>query len=265
MLTSNLQPIAYVLTATNHGTLVVNRHDYGMVRGRGYGVGCQLLGTSSYEVAEVDLALGLLQERRQQFGNNVMAIDCGANIGVHTVEWARHMYGWGEVLAIEAQERIFYALAGNIAINNCFNARAVWAAVGAKSGTIHVPTPDYHSPANFGSLEIRKTDKTEFIGQEVSYTDRLVETRMMAIDDLALPRIDFIKIDIEGMEMEALAGAAESIARCRPQLMIEKIKSNEKGLTDFLAQREYRVFSFGRDVVAMHNSDPTASKVKVNT
>ncbi|MGC2661308.1 MAG: FkbM family methyltransferase [Bryobacteraceae bacterium] len=264
MLTSNLQPIAYVLTATNHGTMVVNRHDYSRAGDVDFGVGCELLSTSSYEGVEVELALGLLQERRQQFGNKVIAIDCGANIGIHTVEWARHMYGWGEVLAIEAQERIFYALAGNIAINNCFNARAIWAAVGSKSGIINVPTPDYCRPGSFGSLEIRKSDKTEFIGQEVSYADRLVETRMMALDDLALPRIDFIKIDIEGMEMEALDDCAESIARCRPQLMIEKAKSNEKELTEFLTRREYRVFSRGLNLVAMHNSDPTVRKVKPN-
>src|SRR5260370_16749261 len=38
-----------------------------------------------------------------------------------TIEWAKRMTGWGSVLAIEAQERIYYALAGNIALNNCFN------------------------------------------------------------------------------------------------------------------------------------------------
>ena len=38
------------------------------------------------------------------FGDGVMAIDCGANVGVHTLEWSRLMYGWGEVIAFEAQE-----------------------------------------------------------------------------------------------------------------------------------------------------------------
>ena len=47
----------------------------------------------------------------------------GANIGVHTVEWARHMYGWGNVIAIEAQERLYYSLCGNISLNNCLNVR----------------------------------------------------------------------------------------------------------------------------------------------
>ena len=38
---------------------------------------------------------------------------------------------------------------------------------------------------------------------------------------LGLSRVDYIKIDIEGAEREALSGAAETLARYRPTLMIE--------------------------------------------
>ena len=75
--------------------------------------------------------LGALHRRRQYFGDGVVLVDCGANIGVHTVECAVEMTGWGSVLAIAAQERLYYALAGNIALNNCFNARALDAPVAA--------------------------------------------------------------------------------------------------------------------------------------
>jgi FkbM family methyltransferase len=67
-----------------------------------------------------------------------VAIDCGANIGVHTTQWARLMTGWGRVVAFEPQERIYYALAGNIAINNCFNVRAIHAAVPSTPGTMRL-------------------------------------------------------------------------------------------------------------------------------
>jgi FkbM family methyltransferase len=57
-------------------------------------------------------------------------------------------------------------------------------------------------------------------------------TRRLAIniDSLKLPRIDFIKIDVEGMEMEALIGAAESVAQSKPALLIESIKTNPAAL-----------------------------------
>src|SRR5215469_2693674 len=158
--------IAFVTVATEHGTLIVNRFDQHIVdQTTGYGVGFQLLEASAYDAAEVDLTLKLLDLRRQHYGDGAIAVDCGANIGVFTVEWAKHMTGWGAVMAFEAQERIYYALAGNIAINNCFNARAINAAVSSRSGSMKIPQPNYLANASFGSLELKKMDRAEFIGQ----------------------------------------------------------------------------------------------------
>jgi FkbM family methyltransferase len=252
----NARPTAFVLTSTLHGAMLVNRNDYHRLEnGAAYGVGAQLLETQAFDSNEVDLVLQLLEMRRTHFGDGVIALDCGANIGVHTIEWAHLMHGWGEVAAFEAQERVFYALAGNITLNNCFNARAIWAAVGQAAGTIAVPVPDYFTPSSFGSLEIRQTATTEFIGQEIDYA-RAQPTRMMAIDDMDLTRVDFIKIDIEGMEMEALQGARATIAACRPQMLIERIKTDEAQLRGFLGEHGYVVFEAGGNLLAIHQTDP---------
>ncbi|MEW6020928.1 MAG: FkbM family methyltransferase [Pseudomonadota bacterium] len=257
------RPAAFVLSSTDHGSMLVNRHDYRLVEGGGYGVGFQLLETSSFDADEVGFILQLLDSRRRHFGDGLIAIDCGANIGVHTVEWARHMHGWGDVLAFEAQERIFYALAGNLTLNNCFNARAIWAAVGASNGAIRVPVPNYLVPSSFGSLELRQKAGTEFIGQHIDYSDEATQTvQMMAIDSIGLPRLDLIKIDIEGMEMEALHGARDAIARLKPQLLIEKIKSNEEELVRFVTELGYEVFPLGINILAVHGSDPAAAELR---
>ena len=128
----------------------------------------------------------------------------------------------GDVIAFEAQERLFYALAGNIIINNCFNARAIWAAVGSSNGQIGVPVPDYLTPSSFGSLEIIETKNNEFIGQQINYKN-LQQTQMISIDEMRLTRVDLIKIDIEEMEMEALHGAKDTIRKNKPHLIIEKL------------------------------------------
>src|ERR1035437_1300903 len=109
----------FILDATDHGTLIVNRMDYRMEdESHAVGVGLELLEEGHYQPHEVETALGILAVRRKYYGDGVCAIDGGANIGVHTIEWAKAMTGWGNVVAVEPQERIFYALAGNIAINN---------------------------------------------------------------------------------------------------------------------------------------------------
>lgn len=254
------RPVAFILASTDHGSMLVNRHDYMVAGNGGYGVGFQLLNTSSFDHDEVNLLLQLLEVRKQHFGEGVVAIDCGANVGVHTIEWAKFMHGWGKVIAFEAQERIFYALAGNITLNNCFNARAIWAAVGTNEGTINVPVPDYFTPSSFGSMEIRKTESTEFIGQVIDYSEEhALITPMISIDSMDLPRVDLIKIDIEGMEMEALEGATNTIQKSKPQLIIEKIKSNEEELNRFLSSRGYKIFTLGINLLAIHESDPLVS------
>ena len=253
--------IAFILAAAEHGTLIVNRFDYHPERG--FGVGLQILRNTAYDPHEVDTALSLLDLRRRYFGDGVTAVDCGANIGVHTVEWAKRMVGWGSVLAIEAQERVYYALAGNIAINNCFNARAVHAAVAAQEGRMRIPEPDYLLPGSFGSLELRPREKNEFIGQNIDYSDAATsEIRTLALDGLGLDRVDLIKIDVEGMEEEALAGAAALVERAHPIMIVEWIKSDRQRLQDWLAERGYRNFELAGNLLAVHAEDPCLGHIK---
>ncbi len=204
----------------------------------------------------------LLSLRRTNFGDGVVALDCGANIGVHTVEWARAMSGWGEVIAFEPQERIFYALAGNIAINNCRNAAATLAALGAESGVMRIPEVNYDEPGSFGSLELRdRVGGAEFIGQTIDYARAGKEIRVIAIDDLKLQRLDFLKIDVEGMELDVLRGASESLGRHQPVMIIETLKSGFDPIVELLAPLGYRTWPWGMNLIAVHQTDPIAARV----
>jgi FkbM family methyltransferase len=258
--------LAFVLASTNHGTMIVNRFDYRMFGpDRGIGVGYQLLENAAFDPPEVEMALQLIELRRSYHGDGVVAIDCGANIGVHTVEWAAAMTGWGSVIAIEAQERLYYALAGNIAINNCFNAFAMHAAVSSETGTMNVPTPNYLTASSFGSLELRQREGNEFIGQPIDYSEaRSVAIRKISLDALMLARVDLIKIDIEGMELEALEGAQAMIEKSHPILLVESIKAGRDILRSWLEQRGYHVADAGLNLLAVHKSDPALSQLKLS-
>jgi FkbM family methyltransferase len=252
------RPVAFVLASSGHGSLILNRNDYRMLTDtQGYGVGFQVLNTSYYDPEEVDVTLTLLVLRKKIVGSGVIAVDCGANIGVHTIEWAKAMHGWGEVIALEAQERIYYALAGNIALNNCFNAKAIHAAVGTQCGMMHIPVPDYCVPSSFGSLELIERNNNEFIGQTIRYSaDTMRPTTLLSIDSLALDRLDFMKVDVEGMELEVLSGAAETIEHHHPMLLVESIKVDRRELFAMLRGANYCTFQVGMNVLSIHESDP---------
>lgn len=258
MTSLNFKPINFVLTSTDHGMFILNRNDFKMDENNNfYGVGCNLLQMSSFDLEEIDLGATLLNLARQKRGDGVLIVDCGANIGVHSIEWARFAYGWGNLISIEAQDQIFYALCGNIAINNFTNIKAINAAVGSQIGKLKIPKLNYSIPSNYGGFELTK--KTEdSIGQQIDYTDsNLVEIDQITIDSMNLNRLDFLKIDVEGMEMEVLQGAKETIIRDKPYIMIEILKINFDLLLAFMEEIDYLIFHRENklNVIAFHKED----------
>ncbi len=236
--------------------MIVNRLDVKMTEAeRGFGVGWSLMEAGHFEYAEIDMVNQLLDLRRKEHGDGVLVVDCGANIGVHTISWARHLLNWGTVIAIEPQEILYYALAGNIVLNNCFNASAVHAAVGAEMGLLHIPVPNYTEMGSFGSLELRKTAENEDIGQPISYEKDLAYVRMMTVDSMGLSRLDVLKIDVEGMEMEVLQGAQETIGRLKPIIMVEFLKSDVPAIQEFLKDHGYKWYPFSLIFLAIHKED----------
>jgi FkbM family methyltransferase len=240
-------------------TMIVNRFDYsGHADGSygGAGVGISLLERGSHEEGETELVAEIALHRRRLKGDGVIMIDGGANIGSHTIAWARLMEGWGKVFAFEAQERTYYALAGNIAINNCFNAAAGLAALTNKSGSIAIPRLDHTKPANFGGLSL--TGDNSKVGQELK---EMVKVPAVAIDDMKLHRLDILKLDIEGMEPLALAGAQGTIQRLRPIVFAEWTTCGNVAVARHLPG--YDLIPVGMNMLAIHPDDPVRKLLRV--
>ena len=86
---------------------------------------------------------------------------------------------------------------------------------------------------------------------------------VITVDGLLLERLDFLKIDVEGMELEVLDGAMRSIERCRPQMLIESIKTDKAALSAVLQRLGYASFEVGINLLAIHATDPSAARIKV--
>jgi hypothetical protein len=87
---------------------------------------------------------------------------------------------------------------------------AVQQAVGAERGVINVPMIETNAPNNFGGLELSAPNAPR--GQQVP---------LVRIDDLRLTRLKLLKVDVEGIELPVLQGAAETIRALRPVLYVE--------------------------------------------
>lgn len=243
--------LSFVLGATTHGPLIFSLLDYvNTPDGLTYGVGAQLMRRGEYEAEEIAAIKAMLDVRRTHFGDGVVMVDAGANIGCISVECGRHMAGWGEVTAFEPQERVFYALCGNVALSNLWNVRARMEALGKQSGAVGVPQPDYQRPASFGSLEL--DGRNDDLGQSVDAGTKRNFVPVRMIDEFGLKRLDLLKVDVEGMEVQVLKGAEQTIRRCQPIMLLEFTKSGYAVLRDMLAGMGYDVHPVGRmNVIAV--------------
>jgi FkbM family methyltransferase len=137
-----------------------------------------------------------------------LVLEAGANLGAHTLALSALVGGEGAVIAFEPQRLVFHLLCANLALNSITNVFAYQKAVGAADGTIVVPQIDPASEANWGGLALGAWEQ----GEPVPVT---------WLDGMRFPRLDLLKADVEGMEEQVLAGAAETIARHRPMLYLE--------------------------------------------
>jgi FkbM family methyltransferase len=137
-----------------------------------------------------------------------VVVDVGANIGTHTVFFARAVGEKGAVVAFEPQRLVFQTLCGNVALNGLTNVTGFMTAVGERRGQVVFPTLDPRATLNFGAVRAAQGGPGDVVD-------------VVPIDELSLPRCALIKVDVEGMEPAVIAGAKDTIARCRPALFLE--------------------------------------------
>lgn len=79
----------------------------------------------------------------------------------------------------------------------------------------------------FGSA-ISRSPLNLNVGTTSIRTDREGSFLFRPLDSLDVQRIDLLKIDVEGHEMEVLKGAAETLGRCRPQYIQIEIHNQKR-------------------------------------
>lgn len=150
-----------------------------------------------------------------------IVLDIGAHIGAFTIPTARRV---AKVFAFEPQEDVREVLQKNLEINDIRNVEVLPYAVGWKSGVGKYTS----QPTDNGSVGLRNEGEKE--------------VRVVSLDELDLPPMDFIKVDVEGMELQVLAGARDTIIRCRPTLFLERPTNDDKMLVNCLAMFRYTSF-----------------------
>jgi FkbM family methyltransferase len=176
-------------------------------------------------------------------GAGATVLDVGANVGTHTLVFARLVGPSGRVLAIEGNPETFTLLAYNVVENGHSGCvRPLNVLVGQAAGLV---------PFNLSTGPSENPGAKTFLPELTNAAapvpaDALpLQLPLITIDSLDLQRCAVMKIDVEGMESQVLRGAVATIERCQPIIYFEHASGNTGELTlifNLLRGRGYRMY-----------------------
>ena len=211
-----------VARQTRHGLMLLNPQDSGVDRA--------LLTYGEWGEDELDVL-------RAHVEPGTVAIDVGANIGVHSLALSRAVGPEGRVYSLEPQHSVYLRLCSNAMLNGAVNVWPVEAAGSDSSGeSVWFPFQDQAKPHCSGAIGAQDSK----IGHGYAVTTRTLDE---LVEGHAHAPVSAIKIDVEGREPEVLRGAERVIARDRPLLYIECISRDLfDAMYPTLEKNEYYIY-----------------------
>jgi FkbM family methyltransferase len=153
-------------------------------------------------------------------------VDIGAHIGNHTI-YVSTFLAPEAVVVFEANPVAISQFKLNVALNECkmIDARFLGLALGNSERRLSCRTPN---PNNLGHTVLVDSPDGEI--------------RSVVADSLLqnIP-IGFIKLDVEGMEFEILAGLSATLFRWRPMLFIEVFDHRRTEFDRWLGEHSYHI------------------------
>ncbi len=195
----------FVVIDSIHGRFILNRHCDFQAE--------SLIKTGQTHIEDELAKIFVIVDR---LSAGAVIVDGGANAGFFTVPVANRTRGRDiTIYSFEPQRSIFQGLAGSLALNDLDHVVLYNMALGDRAGFVALPDVDYGRPQDFGMVQI-ESDPVEI--------RNLVNPRqaeIITLDSLDLPRLDFIKLDVEGFECAAIQGGLKSIKKHRPWIWVE--------------------------------------------
>lgn len=216
-MTEVLSTTYYKLVEARHGRFLANPADL-------------YLGRSMIAYGEFSEGECILLRRILRPG--AIAVEAGANMGAMTIPMARRIGESGMIYAFEPQLAVFQQLCANLALNDLMNVQAFHAGCGETEETLKLVRLNPARENNFGGFSLERLTGEQGLDVPVHRLDDLLDP----------PRLQLLKADVEGMELQVVRGAAGLIDRFRPVLYLETSEPHARALFEDLLGRDYRLF-----------------------
>jgi len=165
-------------------------------------IGQTLFLTGEFEKDILDLS-------RQYIPRDGVAIDIGANIGIHSLFFA-DIATQGIVLAFEPSQETFSFLVENV--RHISNIIPINLALSNEKGIV-----DFYIASDNAYSSLKDTQR-----KPINRTQKVICTSLdHFLEGLGIERLDFVKIDVEGFELNVLQGMQKTINTYRPVIQCE--------------------------------------------
>lgn len=195
--------------------------------------------TGEYEPELFNLMAGELKE-------DDIVIDIGCNIGAHTIKLAQHLKT-GHVYAIEPTDFAFDKLIQNINLNPTLKNRITASKAFMNGEDAVLPKSVSSSWDIRPSINSARRNKLD-VGIEKEITNAKNLTLDKFIQDYQIKKLDAIKLDVDGHEINVLKGAREVIEKFSPKIFIEfapiHFNKNENSFKELIALLNYYGYTF---------------------
>ena len=186
------------------------------------------------EFSEIELSLMLKFIMKDD-----VVFDIGANIGAFTVPFAKKVGDFGEIYSFEPQKLIYEILHENVNKNKLKNVKVFNIGVGKKEEELELNDIDYSKVGNFGGVSF-KYESSSFTK---NIKNKKYKVKVKNLDQLTeIKKCNFIKMDVELMELEILTGGKNFLKKFRPILWIENHKLYPNKINKFLLENDYNAY-----------------------
>jgi len=157
-----------------------------------------------------DLETAVIIEKCVKCGD--VCVDIGANVGAISFALAKKVGSPGKVLACEPGEFLFKRFVDNLRLNPGYEKIISPFKMGlSDKKEVRLWNEDKQNRGNAGFLFIdsNQDERVELVPLDNFFSEQ------------GLDRLDFVKIDVEGMEYEVIKGAVQTISKCKPVIWYE--------------------------------------------
>jgi FkbM family methyltransferase len=196
-----------------------------------------------------------------------IVLDVGAHLGRYTIISSNRVGDEGKVVAIEASPLVFEKLNRNIKLNKLSNTTTMNYAVYSKKTEIklYFPSEGFKNSVYNSVMSNRSQDIGKFVNVDANTLDNIIRSI-----DIKEEEVNWIKIDVEGAELEVLKGAHNILSKSKDIAILIEIHNTDGGknlyreimnlLNHYHFKKEYeKVYEHGERHVIVRKKIPLYS------